>query len=246
MPVFDIHSYLGGSLIPGLAANTAHVTQAMEERAIDGAMLISARAREVDPLAGNRILKAMVEQSPALVGCLVTHTNRAEASITVMRELMTFRKFVAMLLVGPTAGEPVQKVLADDILNAYRRFGKPLFLYAPNAAAVSFALEIARGYPMLRVVLLGMGGRDWRSAVAAAHAATNVLLETSGAMDRAKLPAAAQAVGAHRIVFGSGTPTTDAGAAMGLVEDSRLSAETRELILGVNARRLLGLEEDAG
>ena len=91
---------------------------------------------------------------------------------------------------------------------------------------------------MLKVVFLGMGGPDWRAAIAAAHACTNVMLETSGHLDRAKIPAAEEVIGAHRVLFGSDAPHTDAAAAVGLVEDSDLTDDARARILGDNARRL--------
>src|SRR5205807_138858 len=127
--------------------------------------------------------------------------------------------------------EPVTKMVADEIINAYRRYSKPLFLFTPNGECVQAALDIAKSYPMLKVVFLGMGGADWRIGIAAAHAATNVLLETSGSLDRAKLPAAVEAIGSHRILFGSGTPRVDAAAAAGLIEDSDLSDDARQKIL---------------
>jgi predicted TIM-barrel fold metal-dependent hydrolase len=49
-------------------------------------------------------------------------------------------------------------------------------------------------------------------------------------------------LGAHRILFGSDAPHTDAGAAAGLIEDSDLSEEARSRILGENARRLFDLD----
>ena len=104
------------------------------------------------------------------------------------------------------------------------------------------ALEIARAFNMIKMVFIGMGGHDWRTAIAAAHVSTNIYLETSGPLDRAKLPAAFDAIGAHRIVFGSGTPHVDAAAAMGLVEDSPLSDDVRKRIYYGNAMRLLGLD----
>lgn len=242
MQVFDSHSSIGGSVVPGAAANPAAVIADMHARGIDGAVLFSAHARLVDPLAGNRILRKMLDQGPNLYGCLVTNTNRVDASITVMREQMSSRKFVAMAVVSPRPDEPVHKLVADEIINSYRRYTRPLYLVTPNAEAVSAALEIARGYPMLKVVLVGMGGSDWRTAIAAAHQCTNVYLETSGAFDRAKLPAAVEALGTHRIVFGSGSPHVDPAAAMGLVEDSDLSEDARRKILFDNAQKLFGLD----
>lgn len=242
MPIFDVHSYLGGSLIPGSNHNAAAVTSTMQARGIDSAVLLSTHARQVDPLAGNRILKATVEQAPNLYGCLVSHVNRVEASTTAMRELMTNRKMLGMTIVAEDANEPVHRLVADEIINAYRRYSKPLFLFAHNEAMVEEALSIAKAFNMLKIVLIGMGGRDWRSAIAAAHATTNILLDTSGALDRAKIPAAVEAIGAHRILFGSGSPQTDAAAALGLLQDVELSQEAKNRILFGNAQRLFGLD----
>jgi predicted TIM-barrel fold metal-dependent hydrolase len=240
--VFDVHSYFGGSLVPGVAHSGAVIHATMQARGIEGAVLFAAHARNVDPLAGNRVLQKVLEQSPGCYGCLVTHVNRVDASVTAMRELMVSRKFVGMAMVGMRSDAPIPRIVADDIVNAYRRYGKPLFLYALNAEMTHAALEIARAYTMLKVILIGMGGLDWRTAIAAAHASTNIVLETSGALDRAKLPAAVEAVGAHRLIFGSGTPHVDAAAGLGLVEDSHLTDEARRRILSDNAHRLFGMD----
>jgi predicted TIM-barrel fold metal-dependent hydrolase len=242
LPIFDVHSFLGGSAIPGTANNAATITATMQARGVDNALLFSAHARNVDPIAGNRVLKAMIEQSPTLHGCLITHVNRLDASVSAMRELMANKKFLAMAIVGMLPDEPVHKIVADDIINAYRRYGKPLVFFARNAEMVNAALEIAKAYTMLKVVLIGMGGQDWRAGIAAAHATTNIMLETSGALDRAKLPAAVEAIGAHRILFGSGTPGVDAAAALGLIEDSNLSDDAKRRILHDNAHKLFGLD----
>ncbi len=243
MPIFDIHNYIGGSVIPGVSHNAAAIQATLQERGIESAMLYSNHARYVDPLSGNRILRAMIEQSKNLFGCVVTHTNRIEASVTVLRELMGSSKFLAMTITGVHPDEPVRKVVADEILNAYRRFSKPLIIYTPNASAVEAAHEIARAYSMIKVVLLGMGGEDWRSAIAAAHTTTNIYLETSGVLDRVKLPSAVDVLGTHRILFGSGAPQVDVSAAMGLIEDSAISEEAKHRILYDNARKLFGLAE---
>ena len=241
MQVFDVQAYFGGGLNPGVASNPNTITSAAKEREIDGVVLLSNHARFVDPLAGNRILRKIIERAPELYGCLVTHINRVDSSVAIMREQMGFRKFIGMAVAGTRIDEPVTKIVADDIINAYRRYGKPLFLFTPHGDAVHAALEIARGYPMLKLVLLGMGGTDWRTAIAAAHTSTNILLETSGAMDRAKLPAAVDAIGAHRVLFGSGSPHVDAAAVLGLIHDSGLSEDARRKILYENADKLFGL-----
>jgi hypothetical protein len=244
LPIFDAHSVLGGSIVPGAAANAATISSTMQQRGIDSALVFSAHAHNVDPVAGNRILKANLEQSQNLYGCLVTHINRVEPSVSVMRELMGNRKMLGMAIASVHPRTPLPKLVADEIINAYRRYSKPLFLFAYNAQMVESALEIARSFTMLKVVLVGMGGHDWRTAIAAAHATTNIVLETSGPLDRAKLPTAVESIGFHRILFGSGTPRVDAAAALGLVEDSELAENAKKHILYDNAQKLFGLNAE--
>src|SRR5688500_12858150 len=129
-------------------------------------------------------------------------------------------------------------------MNAYRRFGKPLFLFTPNADCVHAALELAKAYNSYRVVFLGMGGEDWRVAIAAAKSGTNILLEASGSLDRAKQAAAVETLGVHRILFGSGSPHLDAAAALGMLEDSGMNEDYRRRILSMNALRLFAMDRE--
>ncbi|NLI00830.1 MAG: amidohydrolase family protein [Chthonomonadales bacterium] len=242
MPVFDIHSWLGGSIVPGMAQNVEALTSAMQDAGIDRAVIMSAHARLVDPLAGNRLAGAAVERAPNLYACLVGHVNRPESSLNAMRELMPRRRFVALAVLGRSWHEPVSRAQADELLNAYRRYTKPIMVCALDADGVHAALDIARAYPMLRVVMLGMGGRDWRDAVRAAHTATNIILETSGALECPKLVSAVETIGAHRIVFGSWSPHTAAPAAIGMIEDAPISDDAKRRIFWDNAIRLFDLE----
>jgi len=242
MAVFDCQCWLGGSIVPGVSQTPTSATADFAEHAVERALLMSAHARVVDPLAGNRFVRAAVEQIGTLDGCLIAHVNRIESSVAAMRELMPLRSFLGMAVVGTDLQEPISLPMADEILNAYRRYTKPVLVFALNGASVQAAHQIARGYPMLKVVLLGMGGHDWRQAIHAAHSATNIMLETSGALDRAKLPAAVETLGAHRIVFGSGSPATGLAAALGMVEDAAVSDDARRRILWDNAVRLFDLE----
>src|SRR5579871_102967 len=106
MPIFDIHAYLEGYPVPGINQNAAQVGQMMLARGIERVTLLSARAAQVDPLSGNRILKAMLEQAPGLFGCLTTNLNRVDVSVQSIRDLLGNRRFVSVLLTSPTPKEP--------------------------------------------------------------------------------------------------------------------------------------------
>lgn len=243
MPIFDTHTYLEGYALPGFNQNAAQVNERMQARSIERAVLISTRAMQADPLTGNRILKAMIDQGTGLFGCLVAHLNRVDASLQAIRDLMGGKRIIGVLLTANQPQQPLHPLVADEVLNACRRYQKPIFLLTPNAACVEVALHLTRTYSMHKFVFLGMGGSDWRTGIAAAQQSVNIFLETSDALDRAKIPAAVEAIGAHRILFGSGTPRIDAAAALGLLADSDLSQGDRKRILHDNAARLFSIAD---
>ena len=129
-------------------------------------------------------------------------------------------------------------------LNSCRRFQKPVFLHTPNAACVETGLHFAKTYTMHKFIFLGMGGAGWRTGIAAAHQATNIYLEISGALDRAKIPAAVETLGPHRLLFGSSLPYLDPAATLGLLKDAHLSQTEHRRILYDNAYRLFNLASE--
>lgn len=243
MPVFDTHTYLEGHILPGINQNAAQVAQLLQARGIERGILMAARAAQVDPLSGNRILKAMIDQTPGLYGCVVAHLNRVDASVQSIRDLLGSKKFFGTLLTSMNPEEPLHPLVADEVLNACRRYQKPIFVRTPNADCVDVALHLAKTYNMHKFIFLGMGGSAWRTAIAAAHESVNIFLETSGVMDRVKIPAAAEVIGSHRVLFGSGCPNQDPAAVLGLIQDSDLSETDRRRILHENAAKLFNLDE---
>lgn len=215
---------------------------ALNQRSITATVAISSHALAVDVAAGNRILRAATEATPGFYGCLAARVDRPDQAVATLRELAGNRRMLGVLLLGRQVGAPVPRRDADEVLNAYRRYGKAVFILAPDAEAVEAGLEIARAYTMLKVVLLGMGGSSWQQAVAAAEAATNLLLDTSGSLDPAKLPYAVEALGPHRLLFGSGFPHVDPVVGLAALDAAGFGAEAKRKVLEDNARRLFDVE----
>ncbi len=241
MPIFDSHISIEGNPIPGINQDGSQIAQLLRARGIEGGLVFSARAARADPLSGNHILKKLIEQQEGLYAGLTAHLNRVDASLQAIRELMSGKRFLSVLLTSTHPNEPLHPILADEVLNACRRFQKPIMIKTPNAACVESALHLARTYNMHKFVLIGMGGPDWRTGIAAAHQAPNIVLETSGVLDRAKVPAAIEVLGAHRVLFGSGMPHLDPAAALGLLDDSDISVNDRRRILHDTAAKLFNL-----
>ena len=243
MPIFDIHAYLEGFVLPEVNQHASQVIKLMQERGIERTALMSVRAAQADPLSGNRIMKAMLEQGPGLYGVIVAHLNRVDASVQAIKDLLQAKKFIGVLMTSTDPNAPLHPIVADEVLNACRRYQKPVFIHTPNADCVAAAHELAMTYNMHKFIFLGMGGHDWRTAIAAARKSVNIFLETSGSLDRMKIAAAIESIGSHRILFGSGMPHIDPAAALGLIEDSDLIPNDKRRILHDNAAKLFNIEE---
>ena len=151
MAIFDVHTYLEGYSIPGINQNGAQLQQTLRSRGVDRAVVMSTRAASADPISGNRILKGMLDQSDMLYGGLVAHLNRVDASLLAIRELMGNRKFLCVMLMSTHPEEPLHPLVADEVLNACRRFQKPIFLQTPNATCIETALHLASTYNMHQI-----------------------------------------------------------------------------------------------
>lgn len=243
MCAFDCRVNLGEILVPGYCRSASEVSELLAKRGIERAIVCSAYAANVDPLTGNQMLKGTLDEHPEFYGCLTAHLGRPTASIQSIRDLLGNRRFVATMLVNQFINEPLKPIIAEEILNACRRFQKPIYIHTPNGDCVEVALQLAKSYTMHRFVLLGMGGPDWRSAVGAAHQMTNIMLEISGPPDLRKIPYALEVLGPQRMVFGSGMPAMDPAALIGLLDDLNLRPGDRKRILSDNADRLFGLTE---
>ena len=135
---------------------------------------------------------------------------------------------------------PEVDVLMEEVV----RLGIPVLIHvgtAPWATPLQFA-HLARRYPTATVILAHAGGKElWPDALLAARELDNLWLETSRAPLNG-LQKMVDTLGPERIVFGSNTfvPATITYS-LREVEALRLSDEARELILGGNMARLMGL-----
>ncbi|MDZ4170281.1 MAG: amidohydrolase family protein [Coriobacteriia bacterium] len=112
-----------------------------------------------------------------------------------------------------------------------------------NGTPEAFAALID-SFPRLTVVLAHLGGfREWEG-VAEHLAGRDVWLDTSytpGHLPDDEFVALVRAHGAHRVLFGSDGPWTDAGSEIAHLRSLPLTDAELESMLGTNARRLLML-----
>lgn len=244
MPLFDAHAYFGATPFSSATASRDAVRQTMARYGVNGTALVSNLAAHCDFVAGNRRLVETLDPGAGLFGYVTLSPDYTAESLEEQRKYLTRRDVLGGALFGHD-GHPVTVDHARDILNAHRRYTKPMAIHVPDAAAVHAARQIAAEFPSMKLVFLGMGGEDWHTAVVTAKQYLNVYLEVSGSLDADKLSHAAATLTPRKLLFGSGLPDSDPHLILGLIAEARgVTDYDRARILSQNAQGLFNLSTD--
>ena len=244
MPLFDVHAYYGATpMFDGLGSVEA-VQAAMERFGMDAIALISARARHADIIEGNHQLRQVLDGDRGIFGYATLSSAYPDESIQEMRLYLAKHNFIGSALF-PHEGTPVLLADAREILNAQRRFGKPLLIYVEDRDGVRAAREIATEFDQLKIVLLNMGGHDWRAAVTASRHHANIFLDISGTLDSDKIEFASSVLSPRKLVFGSAIPYADPNIYTGMLEAATSVGPLDRRRIGYqNALALFGIEAE--
>lgn len=244
MPLFDIHTYLTTDPMGTSLQTQQDVLAAMDRYQVDAVALISGMAATCDFVAGNRLLRDVVSSEQGIFGWVTLNADYPDQSLEEQRLYLSRREFVGAAFF-PRAQTPVTLEDTRELVNAHRRYTKPLVIYTPDLAAVHAARRIAEEFTQMRIILLTMGGEDWHAAVEAAKTCLNLYLEISDSLDADKIAYAATALSARKLVFGSGLPFADPSLFVGLVEEaSVLSGSDRRRIYIDNALSLFNIQAE--
>lgn len=245
MPTFDAHAYYADTPLTAAMATREAIQQTMRRSEIDAVALISGLGARCDFITGNRRLREILDAQTGLFGWVTLNADYPNESQEEQRRHMMRPEFVGGVLFGHN-GNPVTVDEAREVLNAHRRFAKPMAIHVANADGVQAMRAIAEEFPAMKFLLLTMGGEDWRPAVAAAKRHLNLYLELSGSLDADKVAHAAATLTPRKLLYGSGLPHRDPELALALVaEAAGLTGFDRTRILFQNAQALFNAQTEA-
>jgi len=240
MPIIDVHAEIGTTPLWGVPFTDQNLARSMQKYGVERSIISSTIGNSCDFVRGNGQIARVVQANPVMLGCVVVNINYPEQSQKEMHSYIGTDKFAALMLTSGVRGRFVTLAESEDILNAHRRFIKPVYLHVPNQAAAIAANEIAKAFPIMKFVMIGMGGDDWRMATVLAEKTLNLVLEVSGSSSPDKICFAVEHIGSHRIAYGSGLPYVDPSAIIGLVQDADITDLDKRNIFEGSARRLFG------
>lgn len=244
MPVIDVHGHLGNS--PWLNADRDLLLRAMQRARIDTTLVSSRLAITSNFVEGNLKLKNALEGMSQLLGYVVVNPTYVEQSIAEMRRYLGTGSFVGVKLHPDASGQPLDSEATREVLNAFRRYSRPLLVHVWGAAQVRALAVLVAEAPTVKFIVAHAGGDAFAECLALATHQLNLVLEPfTGGSERGRVEEAVEKIGAHRIVFGTNFPHLNPGVALGMLADARISDQDRAQILERTAAKLFQLGRSA-
>ncbi len=252
MKCIDIHFYYGKWSFPIWDLSIADILNIMQELEMEKCIMMSSQSIQYDFVAGNAELAEAIAGLDNLYGYVYINTHYPELCLAEMEKYLDSKKFVGLKYNGQFSKAPVSAEENDQFFDLLeKKYRKPLLLHTwglpehGNALAYSLpsqALELARKHPDLTIIMGHMGGPEWASAIETARKADNLFLDTCASYaDQDKVAAAVRALGAERVLWGTGMTENNPFMQKGVVLDAQITPREKEMILYENARRLFAI-----
>lgn len=213
------------------------------------ALVYHAAAVEYCPDYGNRLLLREIAESPRLLPqwVLLPHQTGEMAPADELVEEMLSLGVRAARLYPKSHGFPLSEEVCGPLLSLLQEHRVPVFidhaelpLTAPAVGEAPGALELARRYPQLPLVLCGVYWNYDRTIFATFPAAPNLHLDTWAYQNHRGYEAFVKRLGSRRLLFSTNLPHRSPGAARMMTCYEVLGEEERRNIAGGNLLRLLG------
>jgi predicted TIM-barrel fold metal-dependent hydrolase len=136
-------------------------------------------------------------------------------------------------------GWPLDHAVFEDILDEMEPTSVPVMINAANTGDAS-ALGRMIGGKQHPLILEGVKFETLAEAVSVMKKHSNIYVETHSIIAPGALRFLYDQVGVDRIIYGSDSPRCSMAGALNYVQESGLSDEDREKVLGSNLKRLLG------
>jgi len=242
MPILDIHAHYGVWQFPTQARNVDALDTYLQRFGIEKACFSSVEALTCNFVSGNARLFKDIEGHDRFLGYCTVNPNYVDESIAEMKKYMSKSRCFGLKVHSCYSQRPVNSAPMREILNASRRYGKPVLAHTWSPTDCAAIAEAAAEFATLKFIMGHMGGNDWRPALEAVEEILNVFLDPCCSYaERDKIREALDAVGPKRVVFGSDLMLLNPAFVAGMVVGSDLPERDKERILYTNAKEAFGL-----
>ena len=242
----DIHIHIGSSSIIKNHLSADKIFYYREKFGLDHLMIFSL---DVDIEKNNEKIIELSKKNDFLHGLYWIQKSRINEDVKILRKEIG-SGIVGVKFHGVFENKPITADVYEPVLEILEEKKSILLIHcgrykdgSPKSnSSYIHALEIAKKYPKIKVVLAHMGGNDTgivKAAVVAAKHIPNSFFETSGISTSYRVEYAIEVLGAERILFGSDFPWCSFRSMYYGVEDALISEQDKEMIFTKNFLNLL-------
>jgi predicted TIM-barrel fold metal-dependent hydrolase len=241
MPLIDMQCYFGVTPT-ALAFRPPELVQAKAYADQFGveALAFASREASIDLNGGNARLAQALSVDPRFRGWLTLSVHQPEHSQQLARQYLVRSAWVGARFEQDSDADAVNTAGGHEIINALRRYGRPILLTISSPATLQAALAVTHEFGNLRFILAPQTEYLTNNAVPAMKENLNAsLLPSVACTERDAIAQAVATIGERRVLWGSDWGRYHPAAAIGMIKDSALTPAQRERIGYRNAKELL-------
>ena len=242
--IIDAHVHIGKSARLQIDAGGEMLVRVADELSIDKIFCTDLTALFYDMHEGNRLLFQEMRRFPdRIIGYASLHSTRFGQA--ALEELDRCRHDYGMrgLKIYSTPEASIAEPAMIPILEKCVELGFVVLAHTTPQECEYLMAAV----PECRFMMAHAGGQpfakgDWNRAIMAAQRFPNLYLETaSSTIDTTFLETCVAALGPEKIIFGTDTPLLDPWVQLTKIRETAIDTRARDLILGGNIARLIGL-----
>ncbi|MGC8861739.1 MAG: amidohydrolase family protein [Armatimonadota bacterium] len=238
---FDCNAQVGrfGSPVPEHFFEPRQLVRWLKPLGIGRALVFHALARELHPAEGNAAVIEAVNGLP-LFPCWVAvphHTGEMPPPSEFVDQ-MEAAGVRAVRLFPWFHNYSLAEWCAGEMLAEFEGRRVPVFVNADQTSYDQIAL-VLENHPQLRLVVTQTSYRCDRFVYQLMERFKHLALETSSYLAAGGIEAICRRFGASRLVFGTGVPYLEPGAAVALITFAQISNSDKQAIASGNLERLL-------
>ena len=239
--IIDAHCHVGET--PHYRQTVEDLLRQMDANGVDHAVIVgSGRHITVENEEGNRLIASAVRFHPdRLYGFACVNPWYGPKAVEELKRAVS-DGLVGLKLHPAMQGYWANDPLVDPVVDAAVALGIPIYIHSgtPVFSLPLQIVDLAERHPEGRFIMGHMGGADFYVDVpASAKQAENLFYETSLTCHVAYVDEIVSQAGAHRVLFGSDSPTSQQAAELLKVRMAALTEDQRNQILGGNVLTLL-------
>ncbi|MGH9469079.1 MAG: amidohydrolase family protein [Terriglobia bacterium] len=242
--IVDAHVHIGKSARLQINVDAGFLVETADQLGIEKICCTDLTALFYDMHEGNKLLYEQMQRYPErIIGYATLHSTRfgQEGLDEIDRCVQEYGMRGLKIYSTPEAS--IAEPAMIPILEKCVEHEIPILSHTTPAECEYLMAAV----PEARLLMAHAGAQpfakgDWNRAIMAAQRHPNLYLETaSSTIDAGFLEAAVSALGAEKIIFGTDMPLLDPWVQSAKITETRLSAEDKNLIMGRNILRLMGL-----